>query len=166
MRTASGHHPKRFFLFFEVGDGANKGVQKGSSTHYPILSTNPQGRPPVVLKIYILPHFVRHSTPLCSRPYTHQTPRYREYRRPAADHPQKVPTPGVLDPADPRARSLQLLQTHTKTPRHQDGETPRWQLQHKTGFKSICDACCLLCGNFGARSSSGTTPQGLNMSLL
>ena len=29
--------------------------------------------------------------------------------RPAADHPQMVTTPGVLDPADPRARSLQLL---------------------------------------------------------
>ena len=29
--------------------------------------------------------------------------------RPAADHPQIVTTPGVLDPADPRARSLQLL---------------------------------------------------------
>ena len=28
---------------------------------------------------------------------------------PAADHPQMVTTPGVLDPADPRARSLQLL---------------------------------------------------------
>ena len=27
----------------------------------------------------------------------------------AADHPQMVTTPGVLDPADPRARSLQLL---------------------------------------------------------
>ena len=32
--------------------------------------------------------------------------------RPAADHPQMVTTPGVLDPADPGARSLQLpLQT-------------------------------------------------------
>ena len=29
--------------------------------------------------------------------------------RPAADHPQMVTTPGVLNPADPRARSLQLL---------------------------------------------------------
>ena len=29
--------------------------------------------------------------------------------RPAADHPQMVTTPGVLDPADPGARSLQLL---------------------------------------------------------
>ena len=29
--------------------------------------------------------------------------------RTAADHPQMVTTPGVLDPADPRARSLQLL---------------------------------------------------------
>ena len=29
--------------------------------------------------------------------------------RPAADHLQMVTTPGVLDPADPRARSLQLL---------------------------------------------------------
>ena len=29
--------------------------------------------------------------------------------RPAADHPQMITTPGVLDPADPRARSLQLL---------------------------------------------------------
>ena len=29
--------------------------------------------------------------------------------RPAADHPQMVSTPGVLDPADPDARSLQLL---------------------------------------------------------
>ena len=29
--------------------------------------------------------------------------------RPAADHPQMVTTPGVLDPADPCARSLQLL---------------------------------------------------------
>ena len=29
--------------------------------------------------------------------------------RPAADHPQLVTTPGVLDPADPGARSLQLL---------------------------------------------------------
>ena len=29
--------------------------------------------------------------------------------RPAADHPQMVMTPGVLNPADPRARSLQLL---------------------------------------------------------
>ena len=29
--------------------------------------------------------------------------------RPAVDHPQMVTTPGVLDPADPRARSLQLL---------------------------------------------------------
>ena len=29
--------------------------------------------------------------------------------RPAADHPQMVTTPGVLDPADPRARSSQLL---------------------------------------------------------
>ena len=29
--------------------------------------------------------------------------------RHAADHPQMVTTPGVLDPADPRARSLQLL---------------------------------------------------------
>ena len=29
--------------------------------------------------------------------------------RPAADHPQMVTTPGVLDPADPRARALQLL---------------------------------------------------------
>ena len=29
--------------------------------------------------------------------------------RPAADHPQMVTTPGVLDPADPRARLLQLL---------------------------------------------------------
>ena len=29
--------------------------------------------------------------------------------RSAADHPQMVTTPGVLDPADPRARSLQLL---------------------------------------------------------
>ena len=28
---------------------------------------------------------------------------------PAADHPQMVTTPGVLDRADPRARSLQLL---------------------------------------------------------
>ena len=45
-------------------------------------------------------------------------PRSAEYRRPAAHHPQMVPTPGVLDPADPRARSLQLLlQTHTKMAR-------------------------------------------------
>ena len=29
--------------------------------------------------------------------------------RPATDHPQMVTTPGVLDPADPGARSLQLL---------------------------------------------------------
>ena len=29
--------------------------------------------------------------------------------RPAVDHPQMVTTPGVLDPADPGARSLQLL---------------------------------------------------------
>ena len=29
--------------------------------------------------------------------------------RPAADHPQMVTTPGVLDPVDPDARSLQLL---------------------------------------------------------
>ena len=29
--------------------------------------------------------------------------------RPAADHPQMVTTPGVLNPSDPRARSLQLL---------------------------------------------------------
>ena len=29
--------------------------------------------------------------------------------RPSADHPQMVTTPGVLDPADPCARSLQLL---------------------------------------------------------
>ena len=29
--------------------------------------------------------------------------------RPAADHPQMVTTPGVLNPADPGARSLQLL---------------------------------------------------------
>ena len=29
--------------------------------------------------------------------------------RPAADHPQMVTTPGVLDPPDPGARSLQLL---------------------------------------------------------
>ena len=29
--------------------------------------------------------------------------------RPAADHPQMATTPGVLDPADPGARSLQLL---------------------------------------------------------
>ena len=29
--------------------------------------------------------------------------------RPAADHPQMVTTPGVLDPVDPGARSLQLL---------------------------------------------------------
>ena len=29
--------------------------------------------------------------------------------RPAADHPQLATTPGVLDPADPGARSLQLL---------------------------------------------------------
>ena len=29
--------------------------------------------------------------------------------RPAADHPQMVTTPGVLDPADPSARPLQLL---------------------------------------------------------
>ena len=60
--------PQTFCCFFELGDGANKGVQKGCSTHYPILSTNPQGRPPVVLEIYILPHFVHRSTPLCSRP--------------------------------------------------------------------------------------------------
>ena len=63
MRTSLGTTPNVCFIF-ELGDGANKGVQKGSSTHYPILSTNPQGRLPVVLKIYfyILPHFVHIST--------------------------------------------------------------------------------------------------------
>ena len=131
MRTASGHHPKRLF-FFELGDGANKGVQKGCSTHYPILSTNPQGRPPVVLKIYKLPHFVHHSTPLCSRPYTHQPPRSAEYRRPAADHPQMVPTPGVLDPADPRARSLHQDTSCGPTPRHLGS----WRLQQGSWCRS------------------------------
>ena len=40
------------------------------------------------------------------------------------------------------------------------------QIQHKTVFNNKCEPC-LLCGIFGARSSSGTTtPQGCGMSLL
>ena len=53
MRTVSRYHPKPVF-FFEREDWVNKGVQIGSSTDHPILSTNPWGRSPLRLKIYIL----------------------------------------------------------------------------------------------------------------
>ena len=68
-----------------------------SSTHYcPLFH-------PLLSKIYLL------LTTL--RPSTGGLKRHRPGvgLRPASDHPQMVTTPGVLDPADPDARSLQLL---------------------------------------------------------
>ena len=45
----------------------------------------------------ILPLYVQDHT------HTNHPDLRKEYRHPAADHPQMVPTPGVLDPADPCA---------------------------------------------------------------
>ena len=109
------------FFFFELGDEANNCVQKGSSTHYyPILSTNLRGIPPVVLNIYILPHFVHHSTPLCARPYTHQPPDLRNIVAPPRTIRKWF-----------RRLAFWILRTRAQdpcscccrpTPRHQDGK--------------------------------------------